>query len=68
VCELKFGSWSYDKAQVDLLTKSGVVEVSRYVTNGEWMLTKYEIIRNEVVYPISPAIYPDVTGTQIIIL
>ncbi|XP_060601913.1 neuronal acetylcholine receptor subunit alpha-3-like [Ruditapes philippinarum] len=61
VCELKFGSWSYDKAQVDLLTKSGVVEVSRYVTNGEWMLTKYEIIRNEVVYPISPAIYPDVT-------
>ncbi|XP_053405864.1 neuronal acetylcholine receptor subunit alpha-7-like [Mercenaria mercenaria] len=61
VCKLKFGSWSYDKAQVDLLTKSGVVEVSRYVTNGEWMLTRYEIVRNEVVYPISPAIYPDVT-------
>ncbi|KAL4227437.1 acetylcholine-gated cation-selective channel [Mactra antiquata] len=61
VCKLKFGSWTYDKAQVDLLSMSEEVEVSRYVTNGEWMLTKYEIVRNEVVYPISPAIYPDVT-------
>lgn len=38
------------------------VELSRYVTNGEWVLTKYQIVRNEVVYPISSAIYPDVTG------
>lgn len=61
VCTLKFGSWTYDKAQVDMVTMSGKVEVSRYTTNGEWMLTKYEIVRNEVIYPISPAIYPDVT-------
>jgi len=64
VCRLKFGSWTYDKAQVDLLNKTGEVELSAYVTNGEWMLTRYRIVRNEVVYPISPAIYPDVTGVS----
>lgn len=47
-CTLKFGSWSYDKAQVDLLNKTSVVEVTNYVTNGEWTLHKYDIIRNEV--------------------
>ncbi|WAQ99901.1 ACH1-like protein [Mya arenaria] len=61
VCKLKFGSWTYDKAQVDMVNKTGDVEVSAYVTNGEWMLSRYRIVRNEVVYPISPAIYPDVT-------
>lgn len=47
-----------------MFNKTGEVEVSAYVTNGEWMLTRYKIIRNEVVYPISSAIYPDVTGTE----
>lgn len=32
-----------------------------YITNGEWRLGKTSIVRNEVVYPISDAIYPDVT-------
>ncbi|XP_025078016.1 neuronal acetylcholine receptor subunit alpha-10-like isoform X2 [Pomacea canaliculata] len=65
-CTLKFGSWSYDKAQVDLLNKTSVVEVTNYVTNGEWTLHKYDIIRNEVVYPISDAVYPDVTIVLVI--
>ena len=62
---MKFGSWSYDKAQVDLINKTGDVEMSEYTTNGEWMLTSYKITRNEVIYPISPAIYPDVTGNYL---
>ena len=66
ICKLKFGSWTYDKAQVDMLNKTYLVDVSRYVTNGEWMLIKYTIERNEVVYPISSAIYPDVTVILII--
>ena len=47
-CKLKFGSWSYDKAQVDLINKTSVVDVTNYVTNGEWTLHEYQIIRNEV--------------------
>ena len=61
VCSLKFGSWSYDQAQVDLVNKTAEVDLSNYVTNGEWLLTDTYIIRNEMVYPISPAVYPDVT-------
>ena len=49
-----------------MLNKTYLVDVSRYVTNGEWMLIKYTIERNEVVYPISSAIYPDVTVILII--
>lgn len=63
VCTLKFGSWTYDKAQVDLINMSDEAELSKYVTNGEWVLISYKVVRNEVVYPISPAIYPDVTST-----
>ncbi|KAL8587493.1 hypothetical protein ACOMHN_000899 [Nucella lapillus] len=65
-CILKFGSWSYDKAQVDLLNKTSIVDVSIYVTNGEWTLHEYNIVRNEVVYPISDAVYPDVTIVLVI--
>ncbi|XP_076443988.1 neuronal acetylcholine receptor subunit alpha-10-like [Babylonia areolata] len=65
-CSLKFGSWSYDKAQVDLLNKTSIVDVSIYITNGEWTLHEYRIIRNEVVYPISDAVYPDVTIVLVI--
>lgn len=65
-CKLKFGSWSYDKAQVDLINKTAIVDVSNYITNGEWTLHEYYIIRNEVVYPISDAVYPDVTIVLVI--
>jgi len=37
------------------------VDMSNYVTNGEWSFVGTRIIRNEVRYPIGPAVYPDVT-------
>ena len=39
--------------------------MSNYVTNGEWYLKRAFAERNEVVYPISDAIYPDVTFTLV---
>ena len=44
-----------------MVNKSAAVDMSNYVTNGEWALTSSHIVRNEVVYPIGPAVYPDVT-------
>ena len=61
LCKMKFGSWTYDQAQVDITNKSTMVDMSNYVTNGEWELLSTDIMRNEVVYPISDAVYPDVT-------
>ena len=61
LCSLKFGSWSYDQAQVDLVNKTASIALENYVTNGEWLLRDTFIVRNEIVYPISTAVYPDVT-------
>ena len=47
--------------QVDILKKQATVDMSNYVSNGEWALRKTLIERNEVVYPIGPNVYPDVT-------
>lgn len=65
-CLMKFGSWTYDQAQVDIVKKSAEVDMSNYITNGEWAFMRSKIVRNEVVYPISTAVYPDVTVSVII--
>lgn len=51
--------------QVDIKNKSTFVDMSNYITNGEWELIKCKIVRNEVIYPIGDAVYPDVTITII---
>lgn len=37
------------------------VDMSNYITNGEWSYAGNRIVRNEVRYPIGPEVYPDVT-------
>lgn len=65
-CTLKFGSWTYDQAQVDIVQKNEGITSPHYITNGEWALMHTRTIRNEVIYPISPAVYPDITITILI--
>lgn len=48
-------------AQVDVVKSRDYVDMSNYVTNGEWSYVGTRIVRNEVRYPIGPAVYPDVT-------
>ena len=60
-CPLKFGSWTYDQAQVDLTKSRDTIDMSNYITNGEWELAGAEVVRNETVYPIGDDVYPDVT-------
>jgi len=47
--------------QVDVVKSRDHVDLSNYVTNGEWSFVGTRIVRNEVRYPIGPAVYPDVT-------
>ncbi|XP_064609290.1 neuronal acetylcholine receptor subunit beta-3-like [Liolophura sinensis] len=66
-CRLKFGSWTYEKAQVDIFNKTPFVDVANYISNGEWQLTKYNVERNETVYTGTDSeIYPDVTIVLVI--
>jgi len=37
-CPLKFGSWTYDGFQMDLVNLSWSGDLSKYTTSGEWDL------------------------------
>ncbi|CAF2615057.1 unnamed protein product [Rotaria sp. Silwood2] len=62
LCKLKFGSWTYDAAQVNLTKRRDHVDMTNYIRSGEWHIVHIEIKRNDVTYPCCPEIYyPDVT-------
>ncbi|KAL4233376.1 hypothetical protein ACF0H5_008057 [Mactra antiquata] len=61
VCKLKMGSWAYDGFQVDLYARDNPVDLSTFVSNGEWELIKVKAVRNVIVYPCCPEPFPDVT-------
>ncbi|XP_041375144.1 neuronal acetylcholine receptor subunit alpha-10-like [Gigantopelta aegis] len=60
-CRLKFGSWTYDGFQVDILNRTSEVDISNYVNNGEWDLISISIVRNVVFYACCEEPFPDVT-------
>ena len=62
LCKLKFGSWTYDAAQVNLTKRRDNVDMTNYIRSGEWHIVRIAIQRNDVTYPCCPGIYyPDVT-------
>ncbi|KAK0051337.1 nicotinic acetylcholine receptor subunit type D [Biomphalaria pfeifferi] len=63
ICSMKLGSWAYDGFQVDVDNRSVPVDLSNYVSNGEWHLISVTAQRNVVFYPCCPEPFPDVTFT-----
>lgn len=62
LCKLKFGSWTYDAAQVNLTKRRRNVDMTNYIRSGEWHVVNIGVKRNDVTYPCCPGIYyPDVT-------
>uniref|UniRef100_A0A1I8JIB2 CCHC-type domain-containing protein n=1 Tax=Macrostomum lignano TaxID=282301 RepID=A0A1I8JIB2_9PLAT len=61
MCDLKFGSWTYDGFQVNLHLLKGDVDTTAYVPNGEWELLGTKAIRNVIRYPCCQEPYPDIT-------
>ena len=47
--------------QVDLFTKENPVDLSNFVSNGEWELVNVKAIRNVITYPCCVEPFPDVT-------
>ena len=39
-CKLKFSSWTYDMARINLTIPSDTADVGSYVPNGEWDLIR----------------------------
>nr|ABJ09669.1 nicotinic acetylcholine receptor subunit 6 isoform II [Musca domestica] len=63
-CEMKFGSWTYDGNQLDLvLSSEDGGDLSDFITNGEWYLIAMPGKKNTIVYACCPEPYVDVTFT-----
>ncbi|KAK9718868.1 Neurotransmitter-gated ion-channel transmembrane region [Popillia japonica] len=63
-CDMKFGSWTYDGNQLDLVLKSEEGgDLSDFITNGEWYLIGMPGKKNTIVYQCCPEPYVDVTFT-----
>ncbi|CAJ0954853.1 unnamed protein product, partial [Mesorhabditis belari] len=60
-CSLKFGSWTYHGFQVDITNRSVNVDLSNYVTSGEFDLVAVYQKRRVVKYTCCPEPYPDLT-------
>ncbi|XP_039267702.2 neuronal acetylcholine receptor subunit alpha-3-like [Styela clava] len=60
-CTMKFGSWTYDKARLDLLMYSNKVNRKEYWESGEWEVLDASGYRHERKYNCCPEIYPDIT-------
>jgi len=62
-CDIKFGSWTHNGWQLDIKTASESMDISSYVRNEEWDLSRAVGKRNEVIYECCPEPYLDVTYT-----
>ncbi|KAI8500712.1 acetylcholine-gated cation-selective channel [Branchiostoma belcheri] len=63
-CPMKFGSWTYNGRQLNLVNFTDKGDTDNFVRNGEWTLVSFGLERNEVVY--SSGTYPDVTYMVVI--
>ena len=60
VCHLRFVSWSYTGAQVDLVNMSGHGDTGMFADNGEWDLLGMPVRRIPVKYPCCEEPFPEV--------
>uniref|UniRef100_A0A2K5Q432 Cholinergic receptor nicotinic alpha 3 subunit n=1 Tax=Cebus imitator TaxID=2715852 RepID=A0A2K5Q432_CEBIM len=60
-CTVKFGSWSCDKAKIDLVLISSSMNLKDYWESGEWAIIKAPGYKHDVKYNCCKEIYPDIT-------
>ncbi len=57
-CSLKFGSWTYDEATINLKNKSDRAQLDSYIKNGEWYLQDVISYSESLKYDCCPTKYP----------
>ncbi|XP_043918282.1 neuronal acetylcholine receptor subunit alpha-2 [Protopterus annectens] len=60
-CKMKFGSWTYDKAKIDLESMEKSVDLKDYWESGEWAIVNAVGTYNTKKYDCCSEIYPDIT-------
>ncbi|XP_068847040.1 neuronal acetylcholine receptor subunit alpha-3 [Capricornis sumatraensis] len=60
-CTMKFGSWSYDKAKIDLVLIGSSMNLKDYWESGEWAIIKAPGYKHDIKYNCCEEIYQDIT-------
>ncbi|XP_031567059.1 acetylcholine receptor subunit alpha-like isoform X2 [Actinia tenebrosa] len=61
LCELKFGSWTFNGLQVNIVQMTDEADLNFYMKSSEFQLISAKAKRNVVRYSCCPEPYPDVT-------
>ncbi|KAK2851069.1 hypothetical protein Q5P01_007345 [Channa striata] len=60
-CKMKFGSWTYDRAKIDLINMADDVDQMDYWESGEWVIVNAVGKYNTKKYECCTEIYADIT-------
>ncbi|GAB5570274.1 neuronal acetylcholine receptor subunit alpha-6 isoform X3 [Prionailurus iriomotensis] len=56
-CSLKFGSWTYDKAEIDLLIIGSKVDMNDFWENSEWEIVDASGYKHDIKYNFIPCLF-----------
>ncbi|XP_054433509.1 neuronal acetylcholine receptor subunit alpha-4 [Pteronotus mesoamericanus] len=65
-CTMKFGSWTYDKAKIDLVSLHSHVDQLDFWESGEWVIVDAVGTYNTRKYECCAEVYPDITYAFVI--
>ncbi|XP_068616733.1 neuronal acetylcholine receptor subunit alpha-3 [Brachionichthys hirsutus] len=60
-CTMKFGSWTYDKAKIDLVLIGSTINFKDFWETGEWMIIDAPGYKHDIKYNCCEEIYTDIT-------
>ncbi|XP_031561618.1 neuronal acetylcholine receptor subunit alpha-9-like isoform X2 [Actinia tenebrosa] len=66
VCEIEFGSWTYDGLRVDLQLLLSYIDIAQYSVSTEWNLHKTSAKRKCLIYTCCPEPYPSALFTLVL--
>ncbi|KAG5839357.1 hypothetical protein ANANG_G00204150 [Anguilla anguilla] len=58
---MKFGSWTYDKAKIDLVLIGSTINLKDFWESGEWVIIDAPGYKHDIKYNCCEEIYPDIT-------
>lgn len=58
---MKFGSWTYDKAKIDLVLIGSTINLKDFWESGEWMIIDAPGYKHDIKYNCCEEIYTDIT-------
>ncbi|KAM9817054.1 neuronal acetylcholine receptor subunit alpha-3 [Neosynchiropus ocellatus] len=60
-CTMKFGSWTYDKAKIDLVLIGSSINLKDFWESGEWVIIDAPGYKHDIKYNCCEEIFTDIT-------